>query len=73
MRELDIVVLTENLPEHGLESGDVGTIVYVPPDESAYLVEFMTLTGDTIAVLNLTRSQVRPVKEGERAAAKLPA
>jgi len=27
MKELDIIVLTEDIPEHNLRSGDTGTIV----------------------------------------------
>ena len=73
MNELDVVVLTGDIPEYGLKSGDVGTIVFVAPDESAYQVEFMALTGDTIAVLNLTPAQVRPVREGELATVRAPA
>jgi hypothetical protein len=73
MKEHDVVVLTQSIRAHGLEAGDVGTIVYIAPDESAYLVEFMTLTGDTIAVLNLTPSQVRAVREGELATVRAPA
>jgi hypothetical protein len=29
IKELDLVVLIEDLPEHGLKSGDVGTVVHV--------------------------------------------
>ena len=29
IRELDTVVLTEDLPEHGLKLGDLGTVVLI--------------------------------------------
>ena len=60
MNEFDSVVLTVNLPEHNLKRGDVGTIVHFHEDEAAYIVEFMTFGGDSIAVVTLSRNQVRP-------------
>jgi len=44
MKELDTLVLTEDLPEHGLLRGDIGTVVLVH-DRPGYEVEFMTLDG----------------------------
>lgn len=40
MKLLDVVVLTEDIPEHGLRVGDVGTIVEVYEDGAAFEVEF---------------------------------
>ena len=59
--ELDSVVLTVDLPEHGLKSGDIGTVVLVHRDEAGYEVEFVTLDGETVAVVSVLASQVRPV------------
>jgi hypothetical protein len=44
--ELDIVELTEDLPEYGLHQGAQGTVVEVlgHPDE-AYIVEFLEDSG----------------------------
>lgn len=64
MKELDTVVLVKDLPEHRLESGDVGTVVYVHP-EGGYEVEFVTLGGETIAVVTLKSSDVRKTEKGE--------
>lgn len=64
IREHDMVVLTCDLPEHGLKRGDVGTVVHIHRD-AAYGVEFMTLDGETVAVLSLAQGQVRPVAPGE--------
>ncbi len=62
LKEHDCVVLTANLPEEGLLAGDVGTIVHIHKDGVAYEVEFITLTGTTIAVATVETSQLRPVR-----------
>jgi hypothetical protein len=69
-KELDTVVLTEDLPEQALKRGDIGTVVLVH-GTSGYEVEFMTLDGETVAVLSLTPEQVRPVGRREIAQARL--
>jgi hypothetical protein len=60
IRELDNVVLTVDLPEHGLKKGDVGTVVLLHDNRGAE-VEFMTLGGSTLVVVSLSNTQVRPV------------
>ncbi len=65
IHEHDILVLTSNLPEHGLKRGDTGTVVHIHSDAVAYGVEFSILDGETIAVLSLSKDQVRPVAPGE--------
>jgi hypothetical protein len=60
IQEHDCVVLTEDLAAEGLQAGDVGTVVHIHRDAVAYEVEFMTLTGQTVAVVTLRPSQVRP-------------
>jgi hypothetical protein len=69
MKELASVVLTEDLPEQGLEEGDVGTVVLVH-GEAGYEVEFATLDGETLAVVSLLGSQVRPISRREIAHAR---
>jgi len=80
MDELERFVLTEDLPEHGLNAGDLGTIVMVhnrPGDTSkgdysgpkGYTAEFTYLTGETRAVVDLRPDQVRPAERGEVAQA----
>ena len=61
IREHDCIVLTANLPEEALEAGDVGTVVHIHRDAAAYEVEFMTLTGNTVAVATVLPSQLRPI------------
>ncbi len=60
-KEHDCAVLTANLPEEGLLAGDVGTIVHIHKNGAASEVEFITLTGRTIAVATVEASHQRPV------------
>ncbi len=60
--ELDIVVLRKDLPDAGLQAGDVGTVVMSYDDGKAFEVEFATLTGRTISVLTLEAGAVRSVE-----------
>jgi hypothetical protein len=61
IKELDVVALTCDLPEHGLVRGDVGTAVLVHGDGAAFEVEFVGYDGHTVALLTLERAQVRPL------------
>ena len=67
---LDVVALTEDLPEHALRQGDLGTVVLVHPGAAGYEVEFMTLNGETLAVVSLMPHQFRPVGPREIAQAR---
>jgi hypothetical protein len=60
IKEHDCVVLTKKLPKEHLEAGDIGTVVHIHNGGVAYEVEFMTLTGETVAIVTLESSQVRP-------------
>ncbi|MBI5214439.1 MAG: DUF4926 domain-containing protein [Ignavibacteriae bacterium] len=59
LNELDTVVLTTDVPEHHLQKGDVGIIVHSYTNSDGYEVEFVTLGGETIAVLTLSSTQIR--------------
>jgi hypothetical protein len=61
IKEHDCVVLTKNLPAENLEAGDVGTVVHIHKDGAAYEVEFVTLAGNTVAVVTVEASDVRPI------------
>jgi hypothetical protein len=63
--ELDLVVLKRDLPNEGLTAGDVGTVVLVHQQGGGYEVEFATLAGETVAVVTLDNSEVRPVRGRE--------
>ena len=71
MKELDTVVLTRDLPEHGLRDGDIGTIVLVHEGGAGYEVEFTMLDGETVGVATLEASHLRPIAPREIAHARL--
>jgi Domain of unknown function (DUF4926) len=62
---LGLVVLKRDLPDARLAAGDVGTIVLVHQQGAGYEVGFATLSGDTVAVVTLDASDVRPVEARE--------
>jgi hypothetical protein len=59
MKELALVVLSRSVPDHGLEAGDVGTVLHVYPDGEAAEVEFVRADGETVAVVTLEKSSLR--------------
>jgi hypothetical protein len=66
---LDTVVLTNDLPAHGLQAGDLGAVVEVyEPD--GLEVEFVTAAGRTQALLTLSTSDVRPVADTDLVAVR---
>jgi Domain of unknown function (DUF4926) len=62
MRELDLIVLTRDLPGEDLRAGDIGTVVLVHQAGAGFEVEFSTLGGQALAVVTLTADDVRPVE-----------
>lgn len=70
IKEHDCIVLTQDLPEEGLQAGDVGTVVHIYRDGAAYEVEFVTLTGQTVAVATVLPAQLRPVSRQDIAHAR---
>jgi hypothetical protein len=69
IRDHDTVALTVDLPEHGLCRDDLGTVVLTHGDKG-FEVEFMTLDGQTMAVVSLTTNQVRAIGRREIAHAR---
>lgn len=65
IREGDRVVLTTPVLNERLEIGDVGTVVHVYADGTAFEIEFMTLDGQMAAVATVEASAVRPVTSRE--------
>ena len=67
IEEFEEVVLLRDLPGDALRTGDVGVVVEVFPGRGnvppGYMVEFMTLTGETVAVVDVTADALRPVSE----------
>ena len=61
---LDTVVLDRDLPEHGLQIGDLGTIVEIyEPD--GLEVEFVTASGRTVALLTISVGDIRHVADDD--------
>lgn len=60
IEEYDLVTLTHDIEAHRLKAGDVGTVLIVHEGGKAFVVEFMTDEGETIALLTLYAEEVRP-------------
>ena len=65
INEHDNVILVEDIPEENLKEGDVGPVVHVHGSNESYEVEFMSLTGDTIAVTSVRAASLRAVAPGD--------
>ncbi len=65
LEELASVVLETDMSERGLQAGDIGTVVLVHQHGKGYTVEFLTLQGETVAVVTLGAEQVRPIRPNE--------
>ncbi len=65
MSEFDLVVLQEDIADCRLKKGDVGTILTVYSEGKAFEVEFVTLTGEAVAIETLLSHQIRPVRSSE--------
>jgi Domain of unknown function (DUF4926) len=61
INEHDCVVLTQDLPGEGLTAGDIGTVVHCHSGGAGYEVEFMTLAGETVAIVTLDPAQLRAI------------
>ncbi len=63
------VSLAEDFPQYGLHSGDLATIVEVheggPDQETGYSLEVFNAVGETIAVMVVEESKIRPVNRNE--------
>ena len=70
MKELERVALTEDLPAHGLKIGDIGMILHIYGDHKGYEVEFVTLSGELIALVSVYPSQIRQLEQDEIASAR---
>jgi hypothetical protein len=68
IKVLDVVAVTEDIPEHGLRRGEVGTVVERWKD-GAYEVEFSDDTGEAYAFVALQANQLIPLYYRKRDAA----
>ena len=73
IKELDPIVLTEPLPDQGLQPGDVGWVVMIHAEGAGYEIEFVTLAGETVAVVTLPARSVRPARTKEIAHVRMVA
>lgn len=56
------VILLVDLPDEGLNAGDIGTVVeahHVPGLETGYSVEFFDMLGNTVCVVTRPMSELR--------------
>lgn len=65
IKEHDRVVLTTDLSGEKLAAGDVGTVMHIYREGEAFEVEFVSLDGETVAVVTLEPAQIRPVERRE--------
>jgi hypothetical protein len=61
---LDTVVLSRDLPEHGLRAGDLGAVVECYGTEGVE-VEFVRISGQTKALVTLRTTDLRSVAESD--------
>ena len=60
---LDVVALTQDVPEHDLKRGEVGTVVEILANGEAYEVEFSDDNGQMYKCLSFLASQLRVLHE----------
>ena len=61
IRLLDVVALTQDVPEHNLKRGEVGTVVEILSNGEAFEVEFSDDNGQMYKCLDFPASQLRVV------------
>lgn len=59
--EHERVILLVDMPQHHVQAGDVGVVVHIYHDQTAYEIEFFTLDGHTLDVVTIEATRVRPV------------
>jgi len=64
INQLDVVVLTRDIPAHGLLAGDLGAVVDISSAD-AIDVEFVAASGRTQALVMLQPSDLRSVADDD--------
>ncbi len=67
-KEHEQVVLTAEVTGdegEALEPGDVGAIIHLHPGGEAFVVEFISLDGETVAIATVQASQARPITSAD--------
>lgn len=71
LRVLDTVVSEKDLPDQGLQRGDIGAVVEVcEPD--GLEAEFLSGSGRTRALVTLRMTEVRPIADTDVLAVRSP-
>ncbi len=65
IEDLDTVVLSRDLPDHGLKQGDIGAVEHSYKEGKAFEVEFIAGQGQTLAVVTLDSQDVRLMEDKE--------
>ena len=65
IRELDTVVLAHDIEGYDLKQDDIGAVVHCYEGNRAFEVEFVTGSGETVALLTLTREDIRSIRRKE--------
>ena len=63
-KTLETVVLNRDIPEHGLQKGDLGAVVQLYEPDGVE-VEFITASGRTEALVTLKIGDVRHVADSD--------
>jgi hypothetical protein len=66
---LDVVVLTHDVPAHGLRRGDLGVVVEIYGLESIG-IEFVAASGRTQALVTLRQNELRAVADDDLVAVR---
>lgn len=61
--ELDRAILLIDMPEHGLETGDIGTVVHIYSEQQACELEFFTVDDQTVNIVTVEAKYLRPVSD----------
>ena len=75
-KEHERIVLTDyvtGLDHEELSSGDVGCIVHIHPGAEAYIVELMSLDGETVAIATVLPAQARALTRADITHARMMA
>ena len=62
IKELERVYLLADLESTPYVKGDVGTVVFIYPEQQAYEVEFFAVDGSSLGVETVPASNVKSVK-----------
>lgn len=62
IKELERIYLLSDLEGAPFIKGDIGTVVFIYPDNKAYEIEFFALDGSTLSVETVPATRVKSVK-----------